>query len=211
MLEVKATSIAQLLFPFPAYLVAEINGGYKLKDSARYFESSEQRLEAKCPFAGGWADMSAQKGPSGYVRAKVNLRLRDNSLTARVDNSHGGFHLDIERNNKKIGKARRVSLNPGKPHLLSAFEIAKKELLQRAFELLPAFDSIEQPTLDLLQRLWECKYFVNSVEVQMLLPLYPGSRLVWRFYTPSILPFRLEPGGIDLTVEPFQWEKHRST
>jgi len=211
MLEAKATSIAQLPFTFPAYLVAEINGGYKLKDPARYFVSFEQRLEAKCPFAGGWADMSGQKAASGYVRAKANLRLRNNSLTVRVDNSHGAFHLDIERNNRKIEEPRRVRLNPEKPHLVSAFEIAKKELLQRAFELLPAFGSIEQPALDLLQRLWEAKYFVNSAEIQMLLPPYPRSRLKWRFYTPSILPFRLEPGGIDLTVEPFEWERHRST
>jgi len=208
MTETKATSIVKLP-SFSAYLVLEINGGYKLNDPVRYFENIEQRFEARCPFAGGLADMSAQKLVSGNVRAKANLRLKNIDLLVRVDNAHGPFHLDVEENKNKIQKSQLVSLDPEKPPLLSAFEIAKKELLHRAFELLPAFGSIEQPTLNMLQRLWEAKYFLNSVEVQMLLPPYPGSRLTGRFYTSSTLPFRLEPGGVDLKVEPFNWEKHR--
>jgi len=210
MSEVKATSMARLPFAFPAYLVLETNGGYKLTDPARHFGIFKQRVEAKCPFAGGWADMSAQERFSGYVKAKANLRLRDDILTIRVDNAHGEFHLDVERNKMKTEEPSVVVLDPGKPRLLSAFEVAKKELLCRASQLLPAFGSVEHPTLDLLARLWAAKYFINTVEIQMLLPPYPGSRLTARIYTSSSLPFRLEPRGVDLTVLPFQWEKHIS-
>lgn len=210
MSEVKATSMARLSFTFPAFLVLEINGGYKLTDPVRHFDIFKQRVEAKCPFAGGWADMSAQEWLSGFIRTKANLRLRDDILTIRIDNSHGQFHLDVERNKMKTEKPTVVVLDPDKPPLLSAFEVAKKELLRRASQLLPSFGSVEHPMLELLARLWAAKYFVNKVEVQMLLPPYPGSRLTGRIYTSSSLPFRLEPTGVDLTVVPFQWEKHTS-
>jgi len=210
MLEVKATSIARLPFAFPAYLVLEINGGYKLPDPVRHFDIFKQRVEAKCPFAGGWADMSAQERFSGFIRVKANLRLRDDILTIRVDNSHGQFHLDVERNKVKTEKPKVVVLDPGKSSLLSTFEVAKKELLRRASQLLPSYGSVDHPTLELLERLWMAKYFINGVEVEMLLPPYPGSRLTRRIYTSSSLPFRLEPTGIDLTVVPFRWEKHTS-
>jgi hypothetical protein len=88
--------------------------------------------------------------------------------------------------------------------------VAKKELLHRASQFLPSFGSVEHPMLELLARLWAAKYFINTVEVQMLLPPYPGSRLTGRIYTSSSIPFRLEPTGVDLTVVPFQWEKHTS-
>lgn len=208
MSEVKATSIARLPFAFPAYLVLGINGGYRLLDPVRHFDVFKQRVEAKCPFAEGWADMSAQERFSGFIRAKANLRLRDDSLMVRVDNSHGQFHLDVERNKTKTEKSTKVVLDPAKSPLLSAFEVAKKELLRRASQLLPDYGSAERPVLEMLAKLWVVKYFVNTVEVQMLLPPYPGARLTVRFYTSSSLPFRLEPGGVDITVVPFKWEKH---
>jgi hypothetical protein len=207
MTETKATSIIKLP-SFSAYLVLEINGGFKLSDPVMYFENLEHRCEARCAFSGGLADMSAQKLISGNVRLKANLRLKNSNLIVRVDNAHGSFHLDVEMDNIKIQKSQTLSLGSEKPQLLSAFEIAKKELLQRALELLPVSSSIEQPILNMLERLWEAKYFLNSVEVQILLPPYPGSRLMGRFYTSSILPFRLELEGIDLKVEPFIWERH---
>lgn len=46
MSEVKATSMARLPFAFPAYLVLEINGGYKLTDPVRHFDIFKQRVEA---------------------------------------------------------------------------------------------------------------------------------------------------------------------
>jgi len=174
MSEVKATSMARLPFAFPAYLVLEINGGCKLKDTVGHFDIFKQRVEAKCPFAGGWADMSAQEWLSGFIRTKANLQLRDDILTIRVDSSHGQFHLDVERNKMKTGKPTVVVLGPGKSPLLSTFEVAKKELLRRASQLLPSVGSVEHPMLELLARLWEAKYFINTVEVQMLLPPYPG-------------------------------------
>lgn len=208
MSEVKATSMTQLPFTFPAYLVLEINGGYKLTDPVRHFYIFKQRVEAKCPFAGGWADMSAQERLSGSIKVKANLRMKDDILTIRVDNSHGQFHLDVESNKMKTEKPTAVVLDSGKPPLLSAFEAAKKELLHRASQLLPSFGSVERPILELLSRLWAAKCFINGIEVQMLLPPYPGSRLTGRIYTSSSLPFRLEPTGVNLTVVPFQWEKH---
>lgn len=186
-----------------------VNGGYKLKNPASHFEIFDQRLEANCPFAGGWADMSAQKQPSGYIRVKANLRLGNTSLTVRVDNSHGAFHLDVEKGNKKIEPPQPVCLNPEKLPLLSAFELARSELLKRASELLPAFGSIEQPTLNMLQRLWEAKYSINAVEIEMLLPPYPGSHLDVTVYTRSDSPFRADMQGIDYRSEPFEWEKHK--
>ncbi|MBI4303815.1 MAG: hypothetical protein HY665_05710 [Chloroflexi bacterium] len=209
MLQVKATSIAKVPLYFPAYLVLEINGGYKLKDPTIYFGSFEQRVEATCPFAGGCADMSAQSKTSGYVRVKANLRVEKTRLTVRVDNAHGGrFHLDVERDNNKIELSQPVELNPERPPLLSAFELAKNELLKRGLKLLPTFGSAERPTLNMLQRLWEAKFSVNDIEISMLLPPYPGYKLTRRFYTPSDAPFRIEPTGLDLKVEPFDWEKH---
>ena len=109
-----------------------------------------------------------------------------------------------------MGKPTVVIIDPGKPPLLSAFEVAKKELLGRASQLLPAFGSAKYPVLEMLAKLWAAKYFVNTVEIQMLLPPYPGARLTRRIYTSSSLPFRLEPTGVDLTVVPFEWEKHTS-
>jgi hypothetical protein len=208
--EVKATSMTMLPFSFPAYLVLEINGGYKLMDPARHFNIFKQRIEAKCPFAGAWANMSAQERLSGLIKVKANLRLKDDTLTIRVDNFHGKFHLDVESNKVKTEKPTLVVIDSAKPLLLSALEKAKKELLLRASQLLPSFGSVERLTLELLTRLWAAKYFINKIGVQVLLPPYPGSRLTGRIYTASGLPFRLEPTGVDLTVVPFQWEKHTS-
>lgn len=164
MSEVKATSMARLPFAFPAYLVLEIKGGYKLTDPVRHFEIFKQRVEAKCPFARGWADMSAQEGLSGFIRAKANLRLRDDILTIRVDNlhGHGQFHLDVERNKMKTEKPTVVDLDPGKPPLLSAFEVAKKELLRRASQLLPSFGSIEHP---ISFRAYRCRFNSGTISV----------------------------------------------
>lgn len=210
MSEVKATSMVRLPFSFPAYLVLEINGGYKLIEPIRHFDIFKQRVEAKCPFAGGWADMSAQERSSGSIKAKANLRLKGDVLTTRVDNEHGQFHLHIEMNKRETEKPTPVFLDPDMPPLLSAFEVARKELQHNAGQLLPWFGSAKRPMLDLLARLWATKYFVNGIEVQMLLPPYPGSRLTGRIYTSSSLTFRLEPTGVDYTVVPFHWEKHTS-
>ena len=207
--EVKATSIVMLQFVgFPAYLVVRINGGYKLIDLDKCFGVFEQRMEAKCPFAGGWADMSAQKAILGKVRAKANLRLPDTNLTVRVDDKHGGYHLDIERDHRKIEKSHPVTLSPGKPELLAAFEMAKNELLQRASAMLPNVGSHREPTLDLLQGLWETKYSVCSSPVQMLLPPYPGANLILTVYPSTQLPLRVELKGVRIKLVPFDWDNH---
>ncbi len=204
MSEVRATCIARLPLPFPAYLAGMINGGYKTKDLVTGLGRFDLLVEAKCPFADGWVDMSArERRPDAYLYAKANLRIENRSLKVRVDNRPSPFHMDVEREGKKTQSHVPVRLDPGKPHLLSAFEIAKQELSRQASGLLTHSGSIEQPTLELLKRTWEAQFFVNSVKVQMLLPLYPGSKLTWRCYTDSRLAFTLTPGDIQLTVEPF--------
>lgn len=207
MSESKATSITRLSFlNFPAYLVVDLNGGFKLRKES--FINFEQRLQAKCPFSGGWADMSVQKRTSGIISAKVNLRFENTDLTIRVDNAHGEFHLDIERNHKKIEKPKRIILDPNKPQLLSSFEIAKQELLQRTLPLLPTFGSRERPTLDMLLVLLECKFTVNNIEIPILLPPYPGAKLSFTPYTPSNLPIHLDLISIKMNLKPFDWKNH---
>ena len=208
-IKARATSFAKIPIGFPAYLVLEINGGHKLKNLAKYFGEFDQRVESFCPFAGGYADMSVQSKSSGYVRVKANLRLRNSQITVRVDNAHGGFHLDVETNKMKLQEPRPVVLASDQPTLLAAFDIARRELLSRGAQHLPKFGSIEEPTLGMLRRIWAATYFVNNTKVEMLLPPYPGSKLTCRIYTLSQSPFRLEPLGIDLTGLPFQWEGHQ--
>jgi hypothetical protein len=204
----RITSFSQLPLIFPAYLVMELNGGYKLKDPVKYFSIFKRRVEARCPFAGGYADMSAQETLSGAIKTKANLRLEDGTLTIRVDNSIGKFHIDIENNQTKIERHKPVSLDPGIPPLLAAFEVAKNELLYRARNKVPSFGSIDRPKLELLEMMWATKIYFNSFEVELLLPPYPGSRLSGRIFTHASLPFRFEPIGIDIKGIPFNWEHH---